>query len=385
MRICLVYDHLFPQTVGGAERWMRDLAVHLARSGHDVTYLTMRHWSADAAPDLDGVRVLGLADPGRVYGDARREIGPPLRFGYAVGRHLLVHGSSYDVVHLASFPFFPLVAAGALRRRGGYELEVDWHEVWTRPYWGHYAGSVAGTIGWLVQKWCARLRHTAYCLSRMHAARLVSEGYRGTPVILPGLYAGSTTPTPSSEVDPSLIVYAGRHVREKRVEALVRGFAVALERRPSLRLELYGDGPERHRVEDLVRTTGLGGSVVVRGPRPEAEVAGAIARAACLATASEREGYGLVVVEAAARGTPSVVVAGSENAAVELIEEGVNGTVAATASAEDLGQALVHIVDRGSSLRKTTAAWFTEHASSLRIEGSLEIVAPPSPTSSGVA
>ena len=32
--------------------------------------------------------------------------------------------------------------------------------------------------------------HDAYCISRMHAERLVAEGYRGTPVVLPGLYAG---------------------------------------------------------------------------------------------------------------------------------------------------------------------------------------------------
>ncbi len=48
----------------------------------------------------------------------------------------------------------------------------------------------------------------------------------------------------------------------------------------------------------------------------------------CMLLTSRREGYGLVVVEAAARATPSVVVAGEDNAATELIEEGVNGTIA---------------------------------------------------------
>ena len=61
-----------------------------------------------------------------------------------------------------------------------------------------------------------------------------------------------------------------------------------------------------------------------------------MARAACLATASEREGYGLVVVEAAAHGTPSVIVAGAENAAIELVDDGVNGVVAPDATARAL-------------------------------------------------
>src|SRR5439155_24432903 len=131
------------------------------------------------------VRVVGLSDPRRVYGDDRRALGPPVRFGLAVGWHLLRHSSSYDVVHLASFPYVPLLAAGALRRVRRYDVVVDWHEVWTRTYWRRYAGGVAGTIGWLVQKTGVRLRQTAYCTSTLHARRLVAEGYRRTPVVLP--------------------------------------------------------------------------------------------------------------------------------------------------------------------------------------------------------
>jgi hypothetical protein len=44
MRICLVYDCLYPHTVGGAERWYRDVAERLAAEGHEVTYLTLRQW-----------------------------------------------------------------------------------------------------------------------------------------------------------------------------------------------------------------------------------------------------------------------------------------------------------------------------------------------------
>jgi glycosyltransferase involved in cell wall biosynthesis len=375
VRICLVYDHLFPQTIGGAERWMRDLALHLAGSQHEVTYLTMRHWDGRRPPSLDGVRVLGLADAGRIYEDERRTLGPPLRFGVAVARHLARHGRRYDVLHVASFPFFPLLAAAALRRRGGYRLVVDWHEVWTRSYWCHYAGLVTGTIGWLVQRACIHVRQRAYCMSRMNASRLVSEGFKGKPIVLPGIYAGPTTPSATAEVDPDLVVYAGRHVREKRVPDLVRGFARARAHRPDLRLELYGDGPERGRAEALVRELGLDDAVRVAGHRPEEEVGAALSRAACLATASEREGYGLVVVEAAARGTPSVIVAGAENGAVELVTDGENGAVAASAEPDELASAILRVVEAGPALRTSTTHWFAEHASRLRIDASLKLVA----------
>ena len=60
---------------------------------------------------------------------------------------------------------------------------------------------------------------------------------------------------------------------------------------------------------------------------------------------SRREGYGLVVVEACAAGTPCVVVADPDNAAIELIEEGVNGFVAPSASPEDLAAAITRVRD----------------------------------------
>jgi hypothetical protein len=53
VRVCLVYDCLFPHTVGGGERWYRALAERLAADGHQVTYLTLRrqgHGARGAAP-----------------------------------------------------------------------------------------------------------------------------------------------------------------------------------------------------------------------------------------------------------------------------------------------------------------------------------------------
>jgi glycosyltransferase involved in cell wall biosynthesis len=374
VRICLVYDHLFPETIGGTERWMRDLALRLASLDHEVTYLTLRHWDGGAPPRLAGVNVIGLAEPGRIYTEDRRSFGPPLRFGLAVWRHLLRHGRSYDVVHTAAFPYFQLLAAGSLRRRSGYRIVVDWHEVWTRGYWRRYAGVAGGTIGWVVQRACVRVPQRAFCVSQLHARRLVAEGYRGEPTLLPGEYAGPTEASPAAEVDRSLVVYAGRHVREKRVGALVQAFARSHAERPGLRLELYGDGPERRRVEALVGDLGLEETVQVLGHRPEDEVAAALARAACLATASEREGYGLVVVEAAARGTPSVVVDGPENAATELVVPGVNGEIARGAEPEELAATILRVLDGGDDLRASTARWFEENASRLRLDSSLEVV-----------
>ena len=82
-----------------------------------------------------------------------------------------------------------------------------------------------------------------------------------------------------------------------------------------------------------------------------------------------------MVVEAAAHGTPSVVVAGPENAAMELVGDGVNGVVSADASPGNLARAIERVLESGPALRDSTARWFAENADSLRIDRSLALVA----------
>jgi len=372
VRVCLVYDHLYPATIGGGERWMHDLALALASAEHEVTYLTMRHWDGEP-PELPGVRVIGLVPAGSVYAEGRRAMAPPARFGVAVGMFLLRHGSRFDVVHTAAFPYFPLLAAGIARRRCGYRLFADWYEVWSRAYWRRYAGAVVGTVGWLVQRACIRVPHRAFCISRLTERRLLEEGFRGQHAVLPGLYAGPVEPSPGTVRSP-LVVFAGRHVKEKRLPLLLQGFAAARRRCPDLRLEVYGEGPERRAAEHEAERLAIGDAVDFRGRRPQAEIEDAFGRAACVASASEREGYGLIVVEAAARGTPSVVIAGDENASAELVVDGVNGAVAGQATPVSLGAAIVDVVRSGDALRERTLVWFADNADDLRLERSLELV-----------
>jgi glycosyltransferase involved in cell wall biosynthesis len=368
VRVCLVYDHLFPQTIGGTERWMRDLALRLAQLGHDVTYVTMRHWDVEP-PRLDGVRLVGVARPGRVYREHRRSFGPPLRFGVAVARHLWRHGRSYDVVHTAAFPYFPLLAAGRLRRRGGYRIVVDWHEVWTRAYWRRYAGRLAGAAGWRVQRACLRVPQQAFCFSRLHERRLRDEGLEAPLAQLEGQYAGPPAPEKPSPAKP-VAVFAGRHLPEKRVPALDG----ALARIPELQGEIYGDGPDRGAVLAAIARHGLEGRVHARGFVEADVLQASLATALCFVLPSEREGYGLVVVESAAQGVPVVVVAGPENAATELIEEGTNGAVAPTAEPGDLAAAIVRVRDAGPALRESTLQWFRRSADRLSLDRSLDRV-----------
>jgi glycosyltransferase involved in cell wall biosynthesis len=373
VRVCLVYDCLFPHTVGGAERWYRGVAERLAAEGHEVTYLTLRQWDRGASAGVPGVRVVAAGPRLALYTrSGRRRIGPPLVFGLGLLWHLARRGRRYDVVHTASFPYFSLLAAGFLRRWGRYRLVVDWLELWTLSYWQDYLGRIGGWVGWRVQRACVRVPQRAFCLSELHAARLREEGLRSEVTVLRGIYAA---PQPDAQVeayvDPGPVVFAGRHIAEKRVPSLIP----ALARLADVRAEIYGDGPEREQVLALIRSHDLEERVSAPGFVPHEQVDAALRRALCLVLPSRREGYGLVVVEACAAGTPAVVVADPDNAATELIEEGVNGFVAASDSPQDLADAIVRVRAGGAALRASTAEWYRANARRLSLEDSLERVA----------
>ncbi len=374
VRICVIYDCLFPFTVGGAERWYRNLAERLAAEGHEVTYLTLRQWDRGVQPQLEGVQVVTVGPRMGLYTtDGRRRILPPLVFGAGVLVHLLARGRRYETVHMAAFPYFSLLAAGLARRFASYGLVVDWHEVWSKAYWREYLGRVGGAIGECVQRLCARVGQRAFCFSRLHAQRLREEGLRGEVTVLRGEYAGPLD-TPVPQPAQPLVVFAGRMIPEKRAPSGVAGVAAAAGRIPGLRGAFFGDGPEHAAVLETIARTRACENIVAPGFAPAEEVDAALARALCMLLPSRREGYGMIVVEAAARGTPSIVVAGEDNAATELIEQGVNGFVADSADPEELASMIVRVHEAGMSLRESTARWFSTNSAQLSLESSLSAV-----------
>lgn len=373
MHVCIVYDCLYPYTIGGAERWYRGLAERAKREGHEVTYLTRRQWRTGEEPDVAGVRVLAVSPRTELYtSEGRRRTSPPLAFGAGVLGHLLAHGGEYDVVHSASFPYFSVLAAAAARRRQAFSLFVDWHEVWTQEYWRSYLGPVGGRAGWLVQRACLGVRQRAYCFSRLHEHRLRDCGLTDV-TRLEGQYAGTTQRPMPVAAEPT-VMFAGRLIPEKNVTTLVAALARARERIPDVRLAIYGNGPERSRIHRSIEEHGLAAAVTMPGFVERETLEGALAQALCLVLPSQREGYGLVVVEACARGVPAVVAHGPDNAAVELVEDGVNGVVARSTAPEDLADAIVRVHRAGAALRGSTVDWFERNAGRLSLETSLNTV-----------
>jgi glycosyltransferase involved in cell wall biosynthesis len=370
MRVCLAFDCLYPHTVGGGERWYRALADGLVARGHEVTYLTLRQWDPTAGPGVPGVDVVAVAGDLPLYSEGRRSIGAQLRFALGVARHLVRHGSSYDVVQTPAL-HLALLSVLAVRSARRFALVVDWFEVWRRDYWLEYLGPITGRLGWYGQRVMAHGRQAALCFSRLHAERLLALGYDGEITLLEGLRDIEAEPPQPAQ---PIVVFLGRHIPEKRVTAVVPAVALARKRLPELRAVVFGDGPEREQVLAQIREHGLDGTVDAPGFASGDDVHDELRSALCLLFPSAREGYGIVVVEASAVGTPTVVVEGADNAAAELVEDGANGVIARSAEPRDLADALVRVSEASGSLREATAAWFRRNRTRLSLDTSIDAV-----------
>jgi len=372
-RICLAYDCLFPWTIGGAERWYRNLGERLSRSGHEVTYLTLKQWDDGELPQIPGVRVIAVGPRMPLYRDGKRRILPPLRYGLGVFWHLLRHRRDYDWLHTASFPYFSLLAAGLLRPFARYRIAVDWHEVWSPEYWREYLGAL-GFIGSAVQRLCALVPQKAYTFSELHRTRLNAIGVHDV-ILLTGEYAGGEHRSLTSAGTPPTVVYAGRFIPEKRLDLLLDALALVMRQDPQLRAELYGQGPDFQRINDRVHELGLADRIELPGFVGAEELEEAMCAATAIVQPSAREGYGMVVVEASARGVPVIVVAAPDNAATELVENGRNGFVVQAPDPALLAERIQACVAGGRSLRKATRQWYRENEERLSLDHSLEQVA----------
>ena len=211
------------------------------------------------------------------------------------------------------------------------------------------------------------------------------------PVVTPALLARAAEPADDpwlASGQPPVVMGAGRLVRQKDFPTLVRAFALARARRPPLRLLIAGaaDSPARtaaRQGELAALAASLGVADALRLPGHLANPAAAMARAAVLALSSAWEGFGNVLVEAMACGTP-VVSTDCPSGPAEILAGGRFGRLVPVGDAGALAEAILATLDAPpdpAALRARAAAFTVDRAAdaylALLLGG-----APPTPAPS---
>lgn len=197
-------------------------------------------------------------------------------------------------------------------------------------------------------------------ISPSTAADLAARGLPSdlVDVSLPGIDPPRYAVDPAAHRPPRL-AYVGRLERYKHVDVMLRAGARLVERCPDLELLVIGRGAERARLERLARELGLAGRTRFTGFVPESERDALLAGARVCVFPSDKEGWGLTVIEANALGTP--VVARDAPGLRDSVRHGETGRLVADDApieswVEAIGALLVED-DAAVALRGRCLAW----------------------------
>ncbi|MDZ4875427.1 MAG: D-inositol-3-phosphate glycosyltransferase [Chroococcidiopsis cubana SAG 39.79] len=140
---------------------------------------------------------------------------------------------------------------------------------------------------------------------------------------------------------PPVIMGAGRLENQKDFSTLIRAVAKLQQQRP-VRLMILGEGTKRPELEALIGELGLTDSVAMPGfvSNPYAYMA----RASVFVLSSIWEGFGNVLVEAIAVGTP-VVSTDCKSGPAEILENGKYGKLVAVGDVTGMAEAIAQTLD----------------------------------------
>jgi glycosyltransferase involved in cell wall biosynthesis len=324
-RIAFVSDAVWPYHTGGKEKRLYEIGRRLAADGWQVDVYTMRWWSGPDEPIHDGVRYHAVCRRLPLYVGRRRGILQAVVFGAAVLRLLW---ADFDVLDVDHMPFFPVFAARlvcSVRRR---PLVGTWLEVWGWAYWTSYLGP-AGVFGGLAEAIAVRLPDSIVSISELTTARLgTMRGAARAVTISPGADLAHLRAVVPAD-DSAQVVFAGRLLAHKNADLVVRAASVLRDRGCCPRVRIIGEGPERQNLAELVDGLALGDLVELVDFLPNHDdLIAQLKAASVVVLPSDREGFGIVALEALACGVPVVTIDAPDNAVKELVDDGVNGVVA---------------------------------------------------------
>ena len=145
------------------------------------------------------------------------------------------------------------------------------------------------------------------------------------------------------------VLHVGSTIARKRIDVLLQVVAAVRRLRPDMRLVRVG-GPFTAEQRALVRELGIADAIAVLPFLDRSTLAAVYRRTALVLLPSEREGFGLPVLEALACGTPIIA------SDIEALRE-VGGTAVEYCAAEDLEAWTGAVLRRLTERRDDPAGW----------------------------
>ncbi|MGI6325366.1 MAG: glycosyltransferase family 4 protein [Saccharofermentanales bacterium] len=304
---------------GGAERVATNLANFLSQRGHDVELLTVGdRKSIEKLTQQVRTTFLkaGASSHNRLINRIQRLL--------ALKKHLKEHDRDC-YISLLSVPSMMLLilrrftkAAIIVSQRVDPSSQAKWIQIANRCLAERADGYVFQTE--TARKWF---------LPSIKTIRHAVIPNAINPVFLREPYTG--------ERDKE-IVSVGRLTEQKNFPLLIKAFSQIATEFPEYRLTIYGDGPLRHHLQQLILEHGLKDRVHLRGFVTEIEKR--LETASMFVLASDYEGMPNALMEAMALGLPCVSTDCSGGGAKFLIDSGKNGLLVPVGDVQSMVEAM---------------------------------------------
>ncbi|MHB1613705.1 MAG: glycosyltransferase family 4 protein [Actinomycetes bacterium] len=286
MRILVVnWRDLAHPRAGGAEVYTHEITAAWARTGHQVTWFSAAVTGHPEREVIDGVSHVRRGGRFTVYRQARR-------FYESEGR------GRFDLVidEVNTRPFL------TPRYVDDAHVVALIHQV-CREIWFYEMPWPVAVVGrfWLERRWLGRYRDVpVLTVSDSSRQSLQAYGLRRVSLVSEGI-ATTVRPRGVLREQAPTVLFVGRLSANKRPADALEAFARLRESMPDAQMWVVGTGPLHAR---LAARAPVG--VTFFGRVSEERKRELMARAHVLVVTSVREGWGLVVDEAAATGTPTI-------------------------------------------------------------------------------
>ena len=299
---------------GGSEVYVESIATAMANAGHDVTIVCAAYDGAASDEVVNGVRFVRGGSKLGVYREARKRY----RRGDLGNPDVVV-----DVQN--GIPFFT-----HLTRRQIPTIVLVHHV--HREQWPVVYDPVRARIGWTIESSISPRIHRGcqyVAVSESTRRELIELGVRADDITV--VRNGTTVPAAAGEARTSAprVIVLGRIVPHKRVELAVDAVVAASEEFPDITLSIVGEGWWRPELERYVAENSPLGMVRLTGHVDDATKQAELSAASVMLLPSLKEGWGIVVMEAAQHGVPTIAF-WEAGGVQESIMDGVTGALVDT-------------------------------------------------------
>lgn len=361
MKIAFVYDAVYPWVKGGAEMRIHELGKRLSDRGYDIHIFGVKWWEGGDTIEYEGMTLHGVCKARNLYVDGRRSISEAIIFAIKLFPEL--RKENFDLIDVSVFPYFSCFTVKTVSILKKIPSVFTWHEVWD-DYWYEYMGT-AGFFGKVIEKTVSKISGKNIVVSNWTQKRLESLGVseQRITVIPNGVDIKKISRVETEDGRALLelesktydIIFAGRLIKEKNVDLLIKAVVLLKADFPDIRCCIVGDGPEKASLVELAKKTRVYESIEFAGFQEYRALIMKIKASKVLVLPSGREGFGMVVIEAFACGVPVVTVRAKYNAAQGLVENEVDGFVV---EPEDIkiAKSIQKIIEKNSNYGKLSEA-----------------------------